>query len=128
MYLSPYVNNQPIIATPPNEYHSQANTYNIIKVNDHCTNQTKHYHFNTMKLLSTTALLLTSLLTTTTLANLSLKFEALPSEVRAGASYDVKWTASEDIVSLKKNPHKQHPIPNRKKRTNPKREKKKQKN
>jgi hypothetical protein len=58
-----------------------------------------------MKLLSTTtALFLTSLLTTATFAtgNLSIKFDPLPSIVQAGGSYDVKWTANQDFVSLKK--------------------------
>jgi hypothetical protein len=53
-----------------------------------------------MKLPSTTTLLLTSLLTTTTLANLSVEFEApLPSSVGVGSSYEVKWTANQDYVS-----------------------------
>ncbi|KAM0693929.1 hypothetical protein Q7P36_006053 [Cladosporium allicinum] len=53
-----------------------------------------------MKLLSTTTLLLTSLFTTTTLANpnFSIKFEPLPSTVAAGTTYNVKWTTNQDFV------------------------------
>jgi hypothetical protein len=64
-----------------------------------CTINPTQHHFNIMKLLSTTTLFLASLFTTTTLANLSLKFEALPSNLGAGASYDVKWTSNQDFVS-----------------------------
>jgi len=60
-----------------------------------------------MKLLSSTTLLLTSLFTTT-LARLSIEFEPLPYNVAAGASYDVKWTANQDFVSLPKNKKKQN--------------------
>jgi len=58
-----------------------------------------------MKLLSSTTLLLTSLFTTT-LARLSIEFEPLPYNVAAGASYDVKWTANQDFVSLPQNKNK----------------------
>jgi hypothetical protein len=44
-----------------------------------------------MKLLTTATLFLTSLFTTTTLAGLSVKFEALPASVGVGSSYEVKW-------------------------------------
>jgi hypothetical protein len=60
------------------------------------SNPTSHI----MKLLPTTALFLTSLFTTTTLAGLSVGFEApLPSSVGVGSSYEVKWTANQDYVS-----------------------------
>jgi hypothetical protein len=55
-----------------------------------------------MKLLTTATLFLTSLFTTTTLAGLSVKFEALPASVGVGSSYEVKWTANQDYLSLKK--------------------------
>ena len=85
-----------------NKHHSQSNTCNITKGNNHCTINPTLLH--TMKLLSpTTTLILTSLLTTTTLANLSVEFEApLPSSVGVGSSYEVKWTANQDYVSLLK--------------------------
>lgn len=57
-------------------------------------------HFTTMKLLPTATLFLTSLFVTTTLANLRIEFDDLPSKLRAGASYEVKWTANQDYVSL----------------------------
>ena len=62
---------------------------------------TQTLHLHTMKLLPTTALLLTSLFTTTTLANpnFSIKFEPLPSTVAAGTTYNVKWTTNQDFVS-----------------------------
>jgi hypothetical protein len=62
---------------------------------------TQTLHLHTMKLLSTTALFLTSLFTTTTLANpnFSIKFEPLPSTVAAGTTYNVKWTTNQDFVS-----------------------------
>lgn len=52
-----------------------------------------------MKLLSTTALFLTSLMITSTLANFHIEFENLPSKLRAGATYEVKWTATHEYVS-----------------------------
>jgi hypothetical protein len=69
---------------------------------------TQTLHLHTMKLLSTTALLLTSLFTTTTLANpnFSIKFEPLPSTVAAGTTYNVNWTTNQDFVSPPKHAQK----------------------
>jgi hypothetical protein len=97
MYPSSNVDNQPIIYSQ--QHHYQANTSTS----------------NTMKLLSpTTALFLTYLFTTTfATGNLSISFEALPSIVHAGGSYDVKWTANQDFVSP--NPFREKKKPPRKK-------------